>query len=251
MSAEKMTSGKLVSAIRTRYPEPEWFVAEQVADSTGALARRFADAVAVSIWPSRGYTIHGHEVKISRSDFLSEMKNPEKADAVMQHCDFWWLVVPAKLVDPSEIPATWGLLELTGSGLRATKKAPLLRPLGAGKAMAAGFAAALLRRSRDMEQDYIKRAVEAGNVKREAEIERRVEERVHDLKEKEARHRQWAEEFEAAYGEKPRSYSDPKKIAEAHKVAERILSDYTGLASVRRDCAAMIASIDALTEAAK
>jgi len=32
----------------------------------------------MDLWPSGGLEIHGHEVKVSRSDWLRELKEPEK-----------------------------------------------------------------------------------------------------------------------------------------------------------------------------
>ena len=83
----------------------------EVANSTGWKTKRHADAVAIGIWPSHGYAIHGVEVKRSRADLMREFKDPSKADAVGAYCDHWWLVLAdAKIADGVQLPASWGVL---------------------------------------------------------------------------------------------------------------------------------------------
>jgi hypothetical protein len=67
-----------------------------------------------------GYPVHGHEVKVSRSDWLIELKSPDKADAFGRYCDYRWLVVPDQaIVHDGELPAGWGLLVVRSGQLRA------------------------------------------------------------------------------------------------------------------------------------
>lgn len=53
----------------------------------------------------------GHELKISRADWLNELSKPGKADTWADECHEWWLVVsdPA-IVHEGELPAGWGLM---------------------------------------------------------------------------------------------------------------------------------------------
>src|ERR1700722_2637360 len=85
--------------LAARYPSPEWATFFEVQNGTGwehnrpgKKARR-ADALAFGIWPSRGYAVHGFEIKRSRSDWLRELTDVAKADAIGSFCDRWWLVV--------------------------------------------------------------------------------------------------------------------------------------------------------------
>lgn len=72
--------------------------------------------------------LHGHEVKVSRGDWLRELQDPSKAAAWSRYCDRWWLVAPSGVARPDELPAGWGLMEVAGSGLRVTVQAPRLDP---------------------------------------------------------------------------------------------------------------------------
>ncbi len=101
-----------------------------VRSDAGFDAQRTADFMALDLWPSQGLLLHGHEVKISRSDWLNELKDPEKAGAFIPHMDYWWLVIADKdMVKPGELPKDWGMLAVGGDGyLRVVKQAPRLKP---------------------------------------------------------------------------------------------------------------------------
>ena len=103
--------------------------AEHVKLGAGWSARRICDFMAMDLWPG-GYgrdahpKLHGHEVKVSRADWLTEMKDPDKAEAFRRFCDYWWLVVADKqIVHPGELPEGWGLMVASGTSVRAVVKA--------------------------------------------------------------------------------------------------------------------------------
>ncbi len=82
----------LRAAILKRWESPAWNTFFEVPNSTGFAKSRTADAVAVCTWPSRGMEIHGIEIKSYRSDWLRELKQPEKSEPVQRFCDRWWVV---------------------------------------------------------------------------------------------------------------------------------------------------------------
>jgi hypothetical protein len=97
--------------------------AEHVKVAAGFAAQRICDYMAMDLWTGygalRGPKLHGHEVKVSRSDWLTELRDPEKAEAFRRYCDFWWLVVSDKdIVKPGELPAGWGLMVAHGRSVR-------------------------------------------------------------------------------------------------------------------------------------
>lgn len=79
-----MTETDILRILSEKYAEPEYIVLTHVRSATGFqdLQPRTADAMICSCWPSRGHEIWGVEVKVSRSDFLAEIKNPEKAEKI-------------------------------------------------------------------------------------------------------------------------------------------------------------------------
>lgn len=157
-----MNSGDIRSALRARFAAPEWAIFFEVGDGTGAVQRRWADAVAMNLWPSRGLSLQGFEIKVTRSDWRAELKNPAKAESVGQYCDYWWIVAPAGVVPHDELPETWGLYEVNPAGkitqaVAAEKRQsqPFGRP----------FLAALLRRAGQVDDEDIRKAVMAESAK--------------------------------------------------------------------------------------
>ncbi len=102
--------------------------AEHVRNGAGFDANRTADFIAMDLWPSKGLHLHGHEVKVSRADWLRELADPAKAAAFMRYMDRWWLAVPDERIVRNDLPEGWGLLAQRGSRLIAVVPAPLLQP---------------------------------------------------------------------------------------------------------------------------
>lgn len=132
--AERPTERTMLDLLHERYSKVygngrRWAVAEHVKDTAGFATRRIADMIAVDCWPSSGIAFHGHEVKVSRSDWLTELRDPDKAETFKRHMDYWWLVVPdTSIVKPDELPEGWGLMVQSGSALRVRRAAPRLTP---------------------------------------------------------------------------------------------------------------------------
>jgi len=162
------TERSMLEALHERYGNsryihrgngPRWVCAEHVRNNAGFEAQRTADFMAVDTWLSSGLAVHGHEVKVSRSDWLSELKAPWKSLPFREIIDYWWIVAPSTvIVRPEELPPEYGLMVLDGNGfLRAQVTAPRLNDLGAAvkgtwgarrtelPPLPRGFVAALLR----------------------------------------------------------------------------------------------------------
>jgi hypothetical protein len=136
-------SNEVRIALRKRYAPPSWALLEEVRDATGYGAKRSADAIAMSLWPSRGLELHGIEIKDSRNDWVRELKNPDKAEAISVYCDRWWVVVSDEsYVRDGELPPTWGLMALGPKGLSTVKEAPKRK----SKPVTREFLASLIRR---------------------------------------------------------------------------------------------------------
>lgn len=157
----------LVTMLAARYCAPAWAFFPQVRNATGFTRTvRTADAIAMSLWPSRGLELHGFEVKISRGDWAREKADPEKAEEIARFCDRWWIVAAnEEIVAPGDLPPTWGLLHVRGDALVCKVEAPELTAQPITKA----FLAAILRRAHDV-------GTPAAVI--EAEVAKRVEERL-------------------------------------------------------------------------
>lgn len=104
------TEFELFQALRQLYPASEYALLPQVANGTGASAKRHADALAISLWPSRGLHLSGFEIKSYRGDWIRELKSPQKAEPIARFCNFWWIVAGGPFIKVDELPALWGLL---------------------------------------------------------------------------------------------------------------------------------------------
>lgn len=135
MADVKRTEAEMLLLLQQRYTEKAgngeaWAFITHVRNKAGFDASRTVDALAMGLWPSRGLTIHGFEVKCSRADWLSELRNPAKAETFCRLVDRWWLVTAdSSIVKPSELPEGWGWMYSNPPGTRlfVKKEAPPLR----------------------------------------------------------------------------------------------------------------------------
>lgn len=114
-----MKTSEAIELLRARHPQKDGRWANVVEFCS-------IDFLAVACWPSDGFVVHGYEIKVSRADWLRELRSPGKSVESMAHCDFWWLAAPAGVVKPGELPEGWGFIEL-GSKCRVRSKGPQLR----------------------------------------------------------------------------------------------------------------------------
>lgn len=128
------TERSMLDALQSRYSVRSqglyrYVTAEHVRSHCGFDARRVCDFMAQDLWAMKGLPLHGHEVKVSRSDWLRELADPTKAEEFRRYCDRWWLVVPDRTIVRDDLPDGWGLMALDDVGkLRVYRSAPKLDP---------------------------------------------------------------------------------------------------------------------------
>jgi hypothetical protein len=213
----KVKSSDIKAAIAASYAPPSHQTFFEVSNETGYGIKSYADAVAMGVWPSTGNEIHGFEVKVSRGDFLNEMKNPEKAMPIMQYCHRWSLVCPANMVKPDEVPATWGIFWFKDGSIRKARQAPLLE----AKPLTSSFVAALVRRAGQIDTAAVNKAVNDAKAHWERRKQQEIESAVHSrIGSRDAAAKLLAA-MEAEYGEKLHSY-DIDRICKAVAVAAKL-----------------------------
>ena len=126
--------------------------AEHVKITAGHDAARICDYMAIDLWTGFGFEsgakLHGHEVKVSRSDWLTELHDPSKAEAFAVYCDYWWLVVSDKtIVKPGELPAGWGLMVAHGLSVRVSVTATLREALPMPRSLQATLTRSVIKTS--------------------------------------------------------------------------------------------------------
>lgn len=130
--AVKVTTADMHALLRRRYAAvspgngPRYVLAPEVRNQAGFGGYfgdgrlRTADLLVMDTWQSGPLRLIGHEIKVSRSDWLRELKDPSKAAPFIEVTAEWWLVVAdRKIVKDGELPHGWGLMAVAGSQLRA------------------------------------------------------------------------------------------------------------------------------------
>lgn len=106
----KYAAEDLLQMIHQRYRGDEYVVLHEVADGTGMYQRRWVDAAAFSLWPSKGLTRSAFEIKVSRSDLLRELQNPMKYQWARESFHEFWYVGPREIFQDGELPIGAGLM---------------------------------------------------------------------------------------------------------------------------------------------
>lgn len=141
-----MNTDELKELLAAKYCPPAYALLWEVADSTGAGQGGYADAVAMSLYPSAGLELHGFELKVSRSDLARELANPAKCERLAQRVTRWWLVLGEGVAyDPAEIPTPWGIQVAKDGKLAIKRHSAQLHP--GPVSISRPFLGALLRRA--------------------------------------------------------------------------------------------------------
>jgi len=111
-----MKAEDLIKMIRNRYPVKmeegfhRYVVLEQVANATGMYHDHWIDAAVFDMWPSKGLMRSAFEIKVSRSDFLRELQQPNKYKWVLESFHYFYYVAPQDVIKREELPANAGWL---------------------------------------------------------------------------------------------------------------------------------------------
>ncbi len=243
-------SSKICDQLQSKYCAPDAAVFFEVPNATGSIKSRSADAIAMELWPSRGLAITGFEFKVSRTDWLKELKNAAKAHAFWQHCDYWYLVVTDKaIVRPGELPLGWGMMVSQENGLRTLTQStknpdPIIdRNFLAGMIRAAGKCKDRLNATA-LHKEY--QRGQASATDSEQKTFKQLTDKIVELQTK-------INQFEAGFGVPLSSYRfdcDPKRVGELVRdaIAGKLDPDLERLKMVRREAQAIIERADRLLQ---
>lgn len=91
----------------------EWLFLRELRVGTGHRnnSAQRVDAFALNSLPHTGMKRVCYEVKVSRADFLCELKHPLKRRIGMRYSNEFYFVTPTGLIDVKEVPIDCGLIE--------------------------------------------------------------------------------------------------------------------------------------------
>lgn len=174
MALPPLKAADVRAALRRHFAAPSHAIVYEVAQATGFDAHRHLDAVAMSLWPSHGLSLHGIEIKVTLHDWRREIRQPDKAEQIARFCDFFWVAAPADLIPLDDLPEAWGLIAVDPAGTAKVAKRAAKRetPADGGRP----FLAAMLRAAdRPIDPDSVAAIVRKREAELEADFERRVQ----------------------------------------------------------------------------
>jgi hypothetical protein len=114
-----VTSTQILDAVESCfYPkrklEREWVFFRELRTGTGfeKSAMQRLDAWAMNMYRSNAWKRVSYEVKVSRADFIQEIKNPSKRKFGLMVSNEFYFAVPLGMVKDEEVPPECGLLEV-------------------------------------------------------------------------------------------------------------------------------------------
>jgi len=111
---KRLTAPVIAGLLSELHDSREWVFGTEVRNATGwASNERYFDAFALNCWPSKGFHRIAYEIKVSRSDFLHELKQHEKRVEAMKVCHEFYFVTSPDVAAADEVPENCGLYHAT------------------------------------------------------------------------------------------------------------------------------------------
>ena len=118
-----MSSPEIIKALATLHNGRHWlFIPElRIGTGYGKGAEPRIDAWAMHPWPSKRLMHVAYEVKVSRSDFLRELRQPVKRRPAVMLSNLFYFATPPGVIKHGELPIEAGLVEVDPNGRCETK----------------------------------------------------------------------------------------------------------------------------------
>jgi len=106
-----VNAAEVREALERHWKPSEYLVMHECGQDAMRMGRKI-DTLVMSLWRSRGYELDAIEIKVSLSDWMREVNNPEKADWWWTHSHRFHVAVPVKIAPKvrETLPSGWGLL---------------------------------------------------------------------------------------------------------------------------------------------
>jgi len=110
-------------------PNRSFIYFDELRLGTGWSNEQRVDGFLLELWPSRDFCKTAFEFKVSRQDFLKEIKNPQKRYSAKSYSDRFVLVTANDICTREEIPEDCGWYIFNGTELEIKVHAPKLPPV--------------------------------------------------------------------------------------------------------------------------
>lgn len=108
-----LTSNEILDCLERRWGGHGFVRVRELRPSVGYRGDdRRIDLWVLECKPSAGMPAHAVEVKVSRGDWLRELKQPMKRRAAMAISNYFWIAATTGIVKADELPSDCGLIEI-------------------------------------------------------------------------------------------------------------------------------------------
>lgn len=173
-----MNADDIYEALKRRHILPEWVLVRELRlgtgwdfgiwDDDGNYVRKAGidhriDAFALNCWASKKFMRIAYEIKVSRSDFMAEKRDPDKRAPACAISDYFYFAAPRGLIAPMELPKGTGLVAVYENGRsQILERAPKLEPTRLDWRFVASFARTLMKMQKN---DFARDRFEPGEVR--------------------------------------------------------------------------------------
>jgi hypothetical protein len=118
-----MTTNDIINLLKVQYRHPEWehIIELRCGTSFGASNEKRIDFWVINCYESKGRTKLAYEIKVSRGDFLQELKDRYKRRRAFLFSNYFYFIMPEDIYKDDDIPFDCGLKLVKPNGRIITK----------------------------------------------------------------------------------------------------------------------------------
>lgn len=160
INKEQYCSKDIIELLKQRFSDSRHYsYATEVGNSTGSSQTRRIDFCVIDHYTKDDFAIEGIEVKISKADLMTELRNPKKHNIFFENINYYSLACPGYILDKKVkelIPAHWGVYVVKDGKLRLHRKPTPLHDKRIDK-IDRSFVSAFIRRISQPQADDLNR----------------------------------------------------------------------------------------------
>jgi hypothetical protein len=127
MAKSTITSKDIIELLIKRHPLPEHasFAEMRAGSGYSKAAQKRIDFWVLNCYPSKKHLTISYEIKVYRTDFLNELKDPKKRQQGLNFSNEFYFIAPKGVIKIEEVPKECGYIEvIENHTLKVIKEAP-------------------------------------------------------------------------------------------------------------------------------